>query len=205
MTLDQVLTEYRKLKVTEGVSQATGLRHGTTEQETLRLFKNVDRELPTLMKQTTSDCFTACLLFSEMSMRKIGGDLTPILAYYFGTKAISQSNLPESSHIDARRLRLFALFQHLNKFDRFITFAQAPLSGYQGTLNNEEFFDFLIMSDAYIVWNSDNSSNLLDSIKRLTTQHEPNHPRHNRNSIILEGAKAHDALFNIVSMTVTSR
>lgn len=205
MTLNQVLTEYRKLKVAEGVSQAAGLRHGTTEQETLRLFKDVDRELPTLMNQSTSDCFTACLLFSEMSMRKTGGDLAPILAYYYGTKAISQPNIPENSHIDARRLRLFALFQNLDKFDRFITFAQAPLSGYQGSLNSEEFFDFLIMSDAYIVWNSDNSSNLLNSIKRLTTQHEQNHPRHNRNSIISEGAKAHDALFNIVSMTVAPR
>ena len=205
MTLDQALTEYRKIKVTQGISQAAGGRLGSTEREIVQLFNRANDELSTLMNQSTADWFTACLFFSEMNMRKIGGDLIPILAYYYGTKAISQPNLPENSHIDARRLRLFALFQNLDKFDRFITFAQAPLSGYQGTLNNEEFFDFLIMSDAYLVWNSDNSSNLLSSIKRLTIQHEPNHPRHNKNSIISEGTKAHEALFNIVSMTVSPR
>lgn len=205
MTLDQILNDYRRLKVTEGMCMAAGGHSGSTLSDTLSLFKSVERELPSIINQSTADWFTACLLFSEMSMRKIGGDLIPILAYYYGTKAISQPNIPENSHIDARRLRLFALFQNLEKFDRFISFAQAPLSGYQGTLNNEEFFDFLIMSDAYLVWNSDNDSNLLKSIKRLTTQHEPNHPRHNKSSIISEGSKAHEALFNIVSMTVSPR
>lgn len=205
MTLDQAITEYRQIKITEGICQAIGTSSGSTTQNVLNLFKRVDNELSTLLNQTTADSFSACLLFSEMSMRKIGGDLIPILAYYYGTKAISQPNIPENSHIDARRLRLFALFQNLSKFDRFITFAQAPLSGYQGSLSNEEFFDFLIMSDAYLVWNSDNDSNLLKSIKRLTTQHESNHPRYNRSSIISEGQKAHEALFNIVSMSVLPR
>ena len=201
MTIDQVLTEYKILQISGAFSEANGGR--STEQEKLQLFNRVDSELSTLMNQQTADWFDACLLFSEMSIRKIGGDFVPILAYYYGTKAISLSNLPEDSRIAARRLRLFSLFRNLDKFDRFITFAQAPLSGYQGSLNYEEFLDFLIMSDAYIVWNSDNSSKLLNSIKRLTTQHEPNHPRYNKSTIISEGSKAHEALFNIVSMTLS--
>lgn len=205
MTLDQAIAEYRQLKITEGMCQAVGRGMDAITKDTISFFKKVDNDLSSIIKQTTNDFFSACLLFSEMSMRKIGGDLIPILAYFYGTKAISQNNIPENSHIDARRLRLFALFQNLDKFGRFITFAQAPLSGYEGSLNEEEFFDFLIMSDAYLVWNSDNNSNLLNSIKRLTVEHESNHPSYNRNMIISEGAKAHNALFNIVSMTLTPR
>ncbi|MCH5216806.1 MAG: hypothetical protein J1F10_07665 [Muribaculaceae bacterium] len=205
MTLEQAIAEYRQLKITEGMCQAIGRGTEAHTNDTISFFNRVNNELPSIRKQTTTDFFYACLLFSEMSMRKIGGDMVPILAYYYGTKAISQNNIPENSHIDARRLRLFTLFQNLDKFNRFITFAQAPLSGYEGSLNEEEFFDFLIMSDAYLVWDSDNSSNLLNTIKRLTTQHEANHPHYNKNTIISEGAKAHNALFNIVSMTLSPR
>lgn len=152
------------------------------------------------MKENTTDSLTACLMFSEMSMRKIGGDFSFLSAYYHGSKALTQPNIPVHGRLAARQYRLFALFQNLEKFDRLISFAQAPIGGYKGNLNNEEFYDFLIMSDAYVVWNSDESSNLLNTIKRLVKQHEPNHPKYNRESIIKEGEKAHKALFNVVSM-----
>ena len=116
MTIDQVLTEYKILQISGAFSEANGGR--STEQEKLQLFNRVDSELSTLMNQQTADWFDACLLFSEMSIRKIGGDFVPILAYYYGTKAISLSNLPEDSRIAARRLRLFSLFRNLDKFDR---------------------------------------------------------------------------------------
>ena len=205
MTLEQALSEYRRIKASEGVSQALSVTSDTTGLDVLNLFKRIDQVLPMIMNESTADWFTACLLFSEMSMRKIGGDRVSLLSYYYGTLAISQHNLSENSHIDARRLRLFALFLNLNAFDRLIAVAQTPMCDYEGSLTNNEFLDFLIMSDTYLVWDSDTRSNLLSSIKRLTTQHESNYPNYSRNIIISEGRKAHDALFAAVSMAVAPK
>lgn len=205
MKLDEYISEYRRLKIITEIIELNTPGRIKTEQEVINLLNRISMELPILIKQPTKDFFSACLMFTEMYMRKIKGDLIPIIAYYYGTLAISQSSIPDNSRIDARRLRLFAIFNNLDSFENYITFAQAPLSGYNGTLNSAEFFDFLIMSDAYLVWDSDNSSNILKSIQRLTIKHEPNHPQYNRELIILEGGKAHEALFNVVSMAVVGK
>mgnify|MGYP007017360325 CR=1 FL=1 len=89
------------------------------------------------------------------------------------------------------------LLLNLNTFERFITLAhEAPIIGYNGNLSDEEFFDFLIMSDTYLVWNSDLESNVLKSIQKLVIQHEVSHPNFSKSDIIREGEKAHSALFH---------
>lgn len=69
---------------------------------------------------------------------------------------------------------------------------------YAGNLSIEQFFDFLIMADAYRVWDSDDESSMLKSIKRLVNQHKINHPQFTREQIIKEGEIAHKALFTAI-------
>lgn len=74
----------------------------------------------------------------------------------------------------------------------------APMMGYNGSLNDEEFFDFIIMGDAYRVWDSDEDSSMLKSIKKLAISHQSNHPHFSRIDVIKEGDKAHEALLTAV-------
>lgn len=204
MTLHQAINEYRKLKISEATAMAMNANTDSIKNATISLFQKVNGNLMAMMNENTIDPFTACLLFSEMSMRKIG-DLTPFLAYYFGTKAQSQSSIPEHSKLDARRMRVFALVQNMDKFDRMVMLAQTPMIGYSGTLNDQEFFDFLIMADVYRVWDSDNTSSFLQSLKRQTQENSLKYPMHSKETIIREGEKAHQALFKAIEMACGPR
>lgn len=199
MNINQAINEYRQLSVSQAMAEAAGgvaLNNATRQKE--NFFQLVNESMSELIEQNATDVFSATLLFSEMSMRKIG-QFSPFLAYYYGTMSQKLTTIPAHSKIAALRLRLFALFQHLESFDRFINLAHtAPMMEYEGNLSIEQFFDFLIMSDAYRVWDSDDDSSMLTSIKRLVNQHKINHPNYTREQIIWEGEKAHKALFTAV-------
>lgn len=204
MNLQQALTKYRQLKVAEATCLALNKNLQNVKAETIALFTQVNNNIGLMRNENTTDPFTACLLFSEMSMNKIG-DISPLLAYYYGTLAQSQDTIPAHSKIDARRMRLFAMFKNMDAFDRAIMFAHAPISGYTGTLNDQEFFDFLIMSDVYSVCNSDDSSPLLQSLKRQTIEKTSKHSKFSKHEIMKEGEKAHKALFSIIEMACAPR
>lgn len=197
MNLKQAIQEYRKLAFTQATAGVLG---GTSavKQQKEALFHQIDDNMSTLIDETTDDVLTATLLFSEMSIREIG-ELTPFVAYYYCTLAYGSIAIKPGNRVDAQRLRLFALFQHLNDFNRLIELAHtAPMMRYQGNLSFDEFVDFLIMSDAYIVWDTDMESDMLKSIQRLVAQHEALHPSFSKAQIINEGQKAHQALFTAV-------
>ena len=143
MTLKQAITKYRQLKVEEATTMALNGNRQSIDENTVKLFHQVNENLGTMRNDVTDDPFSACLLFSEMSIRKIG-ELAPFFAYYYGTLAQSQETISTHSKIDARRMRLFAMFKNLDAFDRPIMLAHAPISGYSRKLNEQEFFDFLI-------------------------------------------------------------
>ena len=192
MTLSDAIKKYKQIKVCSAIS--------LNKLEEIDFFNDVAKNV-TITNENIEDCFTATLMFSEMTMRKIG-NLSPLYSYYFGT--ICQSiRIPERSKIDARRFRLISLFMNLNTFERFVTLAHdAPIIGYDGNLSDEEFFDFLIMSDAYLVWNSDLGSNALKSIQKLVIRHEPMHSNFKKQEIIKEGEKAHSALFSSIKFAL---
>lgn len=195
MNLDQAINEYRQLSVSQAMAEAVGgIAENNAIQQKQSFFQRMNESMSSIIEQDASDVFTATLLFSDMAMRKIG-QFSPFLAYYYGTKTQELNSIPAHSKVAALRLRLFSLFQHLESFDRFINLAHsAPMMEYDGSLSLEQFFDFLIMSDAYRVWDSDNDSSMLKSIKRLVNQHKLNHPQFTREQIIKEGDKAHKAL-----------
>ena len=199
MNINQAICEYRQLSVSHAMAEAVGgvALSNSTHQKS-NFFQRINESLSSLIEQDPDDLFSATLLFSEMSLRKIG-QFSPFLAYYYGTMAHQLNNIPAKSKVAALRLRLFALFQHLESFDRFINLAHsAPMMGYEGNLTMEQFFDFLIMADAYRVWDSDEDSSMLRSIKRLVNQHKANHPQFTREQIIREGDKAHKALLTAI-------
>ncbi|MDE6522757.1 MAG: hypothetical protein K2L17_08075 [Muribaculaceae bacterium] len=199
MTLQQAITKYRQLKVAEAATKALNGNIRSINEDTVNLFHEVNENLGIMRNDYTDDPFSACLLFSEMSIRQIG-ELAPFLAYYYGTLAQSQDKISAHSKIDARRMRLFAMFKNLETFDRAIMLAHAPISGYTGKLNDQEFFDFLIMSDVYLVWDSDDNSTLLKSLKSQTLKNIRNHSKFSKDEIMKEGEKAHKALFTIIEM-----
>lgn len=203
MNLNQTINEYRQLSVSQAMAEAVGVSAlNTASQQKLAFFQRVNESMPSLIEQNATDVFSATLLFSEMSLRKIG-QFSPFLAYYYGTLSQRLNTVPDHSKTDALRLRLFAIFQYLEIFDRFINLAHtAPMMGYEGNLSMEQFFDFLIMADAYRVWDSDESSSMLNSIKRLVNQHKANHPQFTREQIIEEGKKAHKALFTAIKFAL---
>lgn len=204
MTLNEALTEFRKLKIADATAMALNSNRSSVEASTITFLRKVDESLIKFMNETTQDAFTACLLFYEMSVRKIG-ELAPLMAYYYGSKAMNQHTIPENSRMAARRIRLYAFFQNMDKFDRFVMLAKTPMIGYSGSLTDEEFFDFLIMSDVYHVWNSDRDSNILQSLQRQTIQNESKHPRFTKEKIKTEGEKVHRALFDAIEMACGPR
>ena len=192
MTLSDAIRKYKQIKVCSVIS--------SNKSEEIDFFNDVAKNV-TVSNEDVEDCFTATLMFSEMAMRKIG-NLSSLYAYYFGT-ICQKVGIPEKIKIDARRFRLISLFMNLNVFEPLITLAHyAPIMGYKGSLSDEEFFDFLIMSDAYLVWNSDLESNTLKSIQKLVIQHESNHPKFSKQEIIKEGEKAHSALSSSIKFAL---
>lgn len=146
MRLDDIIRKYRQIKITQAIAENSSCA------ELNSLLNEVDANLSILIQDRTSDPFGACLIFSEMALRKIGS-IAPICAYYYATMAQSQTTIPASSKVDAIRMRLFSVFSNLDIFERFIMMAHsAPMMGYNGSLNDEEFFDFIIMGDTYRVW-----------------------------------------------------
>lgn len=199
MNINEAICEYRQLSVSHAMAEAVGgVALSNSTQQKSNFFQRVNESLSSLIEQDPDDVFSATLLFSEMSLRKIG-QLSPFLTYYYGTMAHQLHNIPAKSKVASLRLRLFALFQHLESFDSFINLAHsAPMMGYEGELTIEQFFDFLIMADAYRVWNSDEDSPMLKSIKRLVNQHKANHPQFTCEQIIREGDRAHEALLTAI-------
>lgn len=198
MTLEQAIDEYRKLTVI----QALNINAARLEQQKKELFNKVDRLLSSRAIHDVTDPFIATLMFSEMSFLKIS-DSAPLAAYYYGTLTQDDKFVPEENRVAALRYRLFALFQNLGIFQRFISVARLiPIFGYKGSLNADQFFDFLIMSDAYKVWDSDLDSDILDSIKRQVVKHQDMHNQFTKAAIIKEGTKAHKALFNLLEHTL---
>ena len=192
MTLSEAIRKYKQIKVCAAISP--------NKLEEINFFNEVATNTK-IINGTEEDSFTATLMYSEMAMCKIG-DLSPLYAYYFGT-ICQNTSLPANVKIDARRFRLISMFTNLNIFERFILLAhKAPIMGYHGDLSDEEFLDFLIMSDAYLVWNSDLESNTLKSIQKLVIQHESNHPNFSKQEIINEGEKAHSALFSSIKFAL---
>lgn len=192
MRLDDIIRKYRQIKITQAIVE------NSSNAELNSLLNEVDANLNILIQDRTSDPFGACLIFSEMALRKIGS-IAPICAYYYATLAQSQTTIPASSKVDAIRMRLFSVFSNLDIFERFIMMAHsAPMMGYNGSLNDEEFFDFIIMGDTYRVWDSDEDSAMLKSIKKLAISHQGNHPHFSRMDVIKEGEKAHEALLTAV-------
>lgn len=192
MILSEAIKKYKQIKVFAAIS--------LNKLEEIDFFNDVAKNV-TVTNENVEDCFTATLMFSEMAIRKIG-NFSPLYAYYFGSICQSRT-IGDKAKIDARRLRLISMFMNLNTFERFITLAHdAPIMGYDGNLSDEEFFDFLIMSDAYLVWNSDLGSNALKSIQKLVIKHESNHLNFNKQEIIKEGEKAHSALFSSIKFAL---
>ena len=191
MKLSDAIKRYKQIKICSAIS--------SNKLEEIEFFHEVAKNIQ--VTNEIDDCFAATLMFSEMSMRKIG-NLSPLYAYYFGSICQNKA-IGGQAKIDARRFRLISVFMNLNTFERFITLAHdAPIMGYDGNLSDEEFFDFLIMTDAYLVWNSDLKSNILKSIQKLVIQHESNYTKFSKQEIIKEGEKAHSALFSSIKFAL---
>lgn len=94
MNINQAVTEYRQLSVSQAMAEAASevaLNNATRQKE--NFFLRINESMSELIEQNATDVFSATLLFSEMSMRKIG-QFSPFLAYYYGTMSQQLTTIP---------------------------------------------------------------------------------------------------------------
>lgn len=146
----------------------------------------------------------AMCVFFEMFANKIGGDMPALLCYYFSTLIARDTNLPLNSRLEGNKHRAFIIFKNMDNWDRIIMMARlAPMAEYKGHLDENSFFDILLLGDVYKAWDVDPDSAMLSSLKRQTPNVARNHPQFSRQQVMTESELAHEAVFHIIESLVT--
>ncbi len=196
--ISKLLREYSQIRIS---FEAVG-KDSSTEitkvlnQLAVELTKNKWRcssiEAPT-------DTIAMCAFF-EMFARKIGGDATIMLCYYYSSRVANDHSLPNRTRIEGNKYRAFIVFKGMEKFNMAINLAcNSHISGYRGNLNTNQFFDLLLLSDVYKAWDADSNSSMLQNLKKQAPFVAANHSTFSKQQIINEGELAHEALLNVIS------
>lgn len=146
---------------------------------------------------------TAMCAFFEMFARKIGGDAPIMLCYYYSSRVANDYSLPEKARTEGNKHRAFIVFKNMDKLNMTFNLAcNSPIANYRGRLNSNQFVDLLLLSDVYKAWDTDCSSSMLQNLKRQAPLVAANHPTFSKQQIITEGELAHEAVLNIISISV---
>ena len=149
-----------------------------------------------------TDTIAMCAFF-EMFARKIGGDASIMLCYYYSSRVANDYSLPEKARAEGNKHRAFIVFKNMDKLNMTFNLAcNSPIAGYRGRLNSNQFVDLLLLSDVYKAWDVDSNSAMLQNLKRQAPLVAANHPTFSKQQIITEGELAHEAVFNIISISV---
>lgn len=141
----------------------------------------------------------AMVVFYEMTIKEIGGDIPGLLCYYYSTLVSKDTSLPLNSRLSGNMYRAFVLFMTLEKMERIISMSQSsPIGNYRGHLSEESIFDFLLLSDVYKAWDVDPANPTLAHLKRQAPNVAANYPTYTRAKVIEEGELAHESLFNFI-------
>lgn len=78
-----------------------------------------------------------------------------------------------------------------------------PIAEYKGNLDENSFFDILLLADVYKAWDIDPDSAMLADLKRQAPNVAMNHPNLNKEQVQMEGFLAHEAVFRIIENLIT--
>ena len=155
--------------------------------------------------ETIGNISLAMAVFFEMFAQKIGGDMSSMYCYYFSTLVAKDMNLPQEQRAEGNKYRAFIIFKNIDKWNNIITMARlAPMAGYKGHLDENSFFDILLLDDVYKAWDADSDSALLTNLKKQAIIVANNHPQYTKQQVMAEGDLAHEAIFGIIKTLITN-
>ena len=199
--ISQLLKEYSQIHISYSVVGKD------PTMETKRILNQLADELAkTEWKCSPSEVPTdsiAMSAFFEMFAHKIGGDAPIMLCYYYSSRVANDKLLPPDVRTLGNMFRAFIVFKAMDKLNMTFNLAcNAPFAGYRGKLQNQQFFDFALISDVYQAWDRDNNDPLLQNLKKQTPMVASNYPMFNKQQIMAEGELVHEAVLNVVRTIV---
>lgn len=203
-TILKILKDYSQLRISY---EAIGKDASTAVAKTLNqlateLAKNEWRCPPT---EVPTDAI-AMSAFFEMFTLNIGKDAPIMLCYYYSSRVANDNSFPTNVRALGNMFRAFIVFKALDKLNMTFNLAcNAPFAGYRGRLNNQQFYDFSLLSDVYKAWDVCNSDSLLRNLKRQAPLVAANYPTFSKQQIITEGELAHEAILEVVSTMIKMR
>lgn len=204
--INQLIHQHSKEMILSHMSSSMG---GSVAKENTQKMKSYLQQIAEELKNSSDvkgiiesidDKQKALAVFYAMSVEKIY-DLAPVITYYLATLCINDSAIVPNDKLDARAMRVLSIFGNLEFFARITNLCLSPAFGnYKGKLNNvKPFFDFIIMSDTFLVWDLQDSYPKLSSLKRLTEENAFVYQRaFSKEDIIYEGGLAHKVLFTVI-------
>lgn len=200
-TIKQLLKEYSQVRVSY---EAVGRNASAETNRVLNLLaaeltKNNWKCSPS---DVPTDTIAMCAFF-EMFAQKIGGVNAVLLSYFYSSRVAKDFSLPTTARVEGNKIRAFTVFKNIDQLSRIFNFAcNSPIGNYKGKLNDHQFVDLLLLSDVYQAWDADNSSAMLQNLKKQTPMVAANYPTFTRQQIITEGELAHDAVLNIINTII---
>ena len=97
------------------------------------------------------------------------------------------------------------MWNDLDYFTKLIPICYSSSIGYKGNLDIKTFFDFLTISDAYLVWNLHEYNQTLNSIRRMTERNAANYRAYSHEEIIKKGQEAHRTLYKAIERYIIEK
>lgn len=204
--INQLIHQYSKEMILSYMSSCMG---GSVDKGNTQKMKSYLQQIAEELKNSSDvksiiesidDKQKALAVFYAMSIEKIC-DLAPVITYYLATLCIDDNTIAPNDKLDARAMRVLSIFGNLDFFARIANLCLSPAFGnYKGKLNNvKAFFDFVIMSDTFLVWELQDFYPKLSSLKRLTKENVSVYQHtFSKEDIIYEGGLAHKILFAVI-------
>lgn len=201
--LNDLINEYTRVRISSEMASKDGTVEVTKILNRIEdfLFKNKWKCDPSSIQNKTM----AMCAFFDMFARNIGGDTSAMMCYYFSTLVSKDLSISQNGRLQGNKYRAFMIFKNMDKWDRIIMMARlAPINDYKGHLDDNSFFDILLLGDVYKAWDVDPSSKMLQKLKNQAPIVARNHPNFTRQQVIVESELAHEAVFDIIETLVTN-
>lgn len=142
-------------------------------------------------------------VFYEMFVRKIGNNLPMLLAYVYSSRVAKDESFSLTNRLEGYKIRAKIVFGSMDRLDRVMILARtAPMGKYRGSLDDNQFFDILLLSDVYKAWNQNDDDELFAKIKLQAPRVAQVHSGLTKQKVLKEGELAHKAVLNIVERLI---
>ena len=131
------------------------------------------------------DMTMAMCAFYDMCSRKIGGFYISLFSYFSCTAVANKTYLPQDTRLNGIMLRAFTTFTWFKSWHKILNLARtSPRGRYEGNLDEKSFFNILLLSDVYRVWDVSNAHPILSKLKMQAPLIANNYPSFTKQQII---------------------